>query len=181
LFCPIEKVINRVIIKIAGHLLNLVRRAYDAEAYIGQMLREKPFVLMFNGVEIYLIKSRRFLNFSISLFDIQVVYNINKQGKMERKKPKNQQEEEFSDAMAEFDEDYEQSIHNYAKSIDDLADTIQELAVIFAKIFRTPEQHKILKMINNFKCQKINGFWISEIKVSCYKKVDPSFLDKELI
>lgn len=100
---------------------------------------------------------------------------------MKRKKPKNQQEEEFSDAMAEFDEDYEQSIHNYAQSIDDLADTIQELAVIFAKSFHTPEQRKLLNMIDDFRCQKINKFWVSEVKASCYKKIVPSFLDEELI
>ncbi len=99
---------------------------------------------------------------------------------MKRKKPKNQQEE-ISDAMAEFCEDYEHSIHGYAQSIDDLADTIQELAIIFAKTFHTPEQRKLLNMIYDFRCQKINKFWVSEVKVSCYKKVDPSFLDKELI
>ena len=90
-------------------------------------------------------------------------------------------QEEFSDAMAEFGEDYEQSIHNYAKSIDDLADTIQELAVIFAKSFHTPEQRKLLNMIDDFRRQKLNRFWISEVKASRYKKIDASFLDEELI
>ena len=103
---------------------------------------------------------------------------------MKRKKPKNQQEEEFSEAMAEFGDALmpnEYSIHNYAQSIDDLADTIQELAVIFAKSFHTPEQRKLLNMIDDFRCQKINKFWVSEVDASCYKKIDPSFLDEELI